>query len=1852
MINLFDRRSVRKGVDRETTEQGPGRFFERLEDRLLLNAAYDLDIVARTGVPIVDPDPNGGGNTGLIVSLSPGPSINDEGKVAFIARDQPGIVGGRVIVDHNGVIERNFVITPLQVIDDHVQINNLDQVTWQDEILTNNDTFVRRLDSQEGGVSIGIGSDFFTDTPFDFVGPAPSINNLGRVIFSANLKTGGAVLATRDNGVDPPTTSVPVPPGGTPQFYPMIADNNSAVVKSPVNPAVLLLIEDETLASTVSLTGSPEFSVVGEKPGISDDGRVIAFFGVDTDGPGIFVNVDAGAGRANHRIAGLSGNGVLDPGETFDDVDMDGVFDPGEVDTGVFSGFIASPRVGVNLSGLGTPNTYTLAYAGIDLGGRIGLYTSHVVIDGSGVNVSPSLLVIEVGDEVKDRSDNELSGTVQDIGTFDPVNNVGHLAFWVQTDAGDQAVIKAQRSPGDFERLARQVAYRNWTKDVPVGVGDYTVNMVLEDPSGFYAVGLLSQIEGPAIVFRGTEMNMINDVFTDFDVEGVGYEQFQAAHALVTGWLDAQDERVDLVGHSLGGALAQWFAVDYTGAGKPIDQVVTFNAPGICNSDACGEGDRADRFRPELAGDVMHYITAGDVVSMAGEAFIEGRYTLASYADLDPFNKHLRPVIVESYENNKGDSVPRPNGIGFKAFDSVNGAFRLNSPIFMYRDLDYFTMLGVFQVVTQSVPALNPIRHVPSALLFRSTTEALRKDVGMFLDQLLDAAGPLDQSDPLTLEVTLPDIEIDEFFGVVDVKIEDMALRYTSGPPDSFRIQGRLSLSTTFNSDLAPAQAMVDFADPNYIEVREGRWDIKGVATVENIVIVPGRWELKEGKLSSDSVAQKLVISAKALLPFVGEVEGTIGFKEGKLDKVRLEKPDLDILIPKPPLKLRRIDGGVENLAKLNGQPPILFTGALGFTDRLPTLDIPAPDFLGGPYQGNLLNLDLSGDVDVNHFSGDLTLTTINSLATVTGKGTLDWRSGVFSVSGSTNALNGILTGNANFEADKELNVSANADVSFNLPDIFATPFDKIFNGQPVANGGYRFQFRNDSDASNDSLVAWGTIIGLKIGFQVNLNGSWRKLGAKDIEALTPSNLFESNQAAAASQAFVVDPFAPWAALGAGWTQPDAGTQIELITPDGTVLTEADIAANPDMSIPADGATATSKVVLILDPDPGQWTIRMTDVTGLGDVEFAAAGGTPRPSVAITSPLRDVSGPLVSIGYEAFDPDSDAQVSLYYDTDRDGFDGVLFAQGLPESDAAGSFLWDTTGVPAGNYYVYASIADGDSVPTLSGYSIGRVAVEEPAAPGPVRDVRARWGGGDQIHLTWTEAQDALYYLISYTDDAAGEFYTETIPTNGSTDRLTVSGLTPGETYRFKVEAVDGEGRISPASVPVVGVVGSTPTVPAGPGQWDVLAKPGTLYSAHVPINPGDVLSLEVAPEGATLDPAQGLFQWQVPGDETGWFEVVVVAERSDGRVDVIRRNLFAPPPVAVDAVLVNGSRWTAEFVTTVNGERGFAIPVGNGDQQRPVPWDNVDQIKIVFRRDVGTVDTTDVDLVGAASGDIGFTVSYDPIAFTATLTLSGFLERDALTLTMFDSVTDLDGKALDGEWDNPIAITDPASDTFPSGDGLAGGDFVFRFNVLPGDATGDGGVDAADLNALALNWQNQVTGNPADADFNGDGRVDAADLNTLALGWQLQVDTTFNASFTLADEHSALVTARRLTPVWTRINNPITHARFGATKSLQRPIDRSGPIGVIDRPTQAIAGREDQEARRQQIIKEERRPTYPSGGITVLVEPRAERVKPLPLRHRLSHLRPDHWTKWRLISIDTADGEVTDPISAVVEPLP
>ena len=149
-------------------------------------------------------------------------------------------------------------------------------------------------------------------------------------------------------------------------------------------------------------------------------------------------------------------------------------------------------------------------------------------------------------------------------------------------------------------------------------------NPIENSGTGFYAIGLISNDlndgRPPVLVFRGTNPTEAEDLRDDLNINGIGRKQFDNAKLAIRDWLDFAYQKTkikpDVIGHSLGGALAQRTAGEFT---DKIGKVVTFNSPGIGADNVRDFENRGGRNLK-----VVHYITAGDPVSFGGEKFLPG----------------------------------------------------------------------------------------------------------------------------------------------------------------------------------------------------------------------------------------------------------------------------------------------------------------------------------------------------------------------------------------------------------------------------------------------------------------------------------------------------------------------------------------------------------------------------------------------------------------------------------------------------------------------------------------------------------------------------------------------------------------------------------------------------------------------------------------------------------------------------------------------------------------------------------------------------------------------------------------------------------------------------------------------------------------------------------------------------------------------------------------------------------------------------------------------------------------------------------------------------------------------------
>jgi hypothetical protein len=110
--------------------------------------------------------------------------------------------------------------------------------------------------------------------------------------------------------------------------------------------------------------------------------------------------------------------------------------------------------------------------------------------------------------------------------------------------------------------------------------------------------------------------------------------------------------------------------------------------------------------------------------------------------------------------------------------------------------------------------------------------------------------------------------------------------------------------------------------------------------------------------------------------------------------------------------------------------------------------------------------------------------------------------------------------------------------------------------------------------------------------------------------------------------------------------------------------------------------------------------------------EFSSSRAFFFDEVRITSDWTADSS--FEIEWELNNLDGFASVSLYYDTDQAGFDGTLIVSDVISSNGTDSYVWDTSEVPEGTYWIYAFVDDG--LNQNRSYSTGPVIIDHNLTP--------------------------------------------------------------------------------------------------------------------------------------------------------------------------------------------------------------------------------------------------------------------------------------------------------------------------------------------------------------------------------------------------------------------------------------------------------------------------------------------------------------------------------------------------------
>jgi hypothetical protein len=319
-----------------------------------------------------------------------------------------------------------------------------------------------------------------------------------------------------------------------------------------------------------------------------------------------------------------------------------------------------------------------------------------------------------------------------------------------------------------------------------------------------------------------------------------------------------------------------------------------------------------------------------------------------------------------------------------------------------------------------------------------------------------------------------------------------------------------------------------------------------------------------------------------------------------------------------------------------------------------------------------------------------------------------------------------------------------------------------------------------------------------------------------------------------------------------------------------------------------------------------------------------------------------------------------------------------------------------------------------------------------------------------VTTTGSAAPGAIPLDVDGVGDVAGslnpagdtDYFSFTIPSNGTGD-VSVSLTSPG--------GVDLVGVIYDTNNDVVATIDSVSTT----ADLSGLATGATYFVATTTFNHLDSASYNLAIDAELADPEA---------------------------------------PRIIDLWL-GSTAWTREFRNALDPTDGigYRVPTGTAaDQLATLPWAGIDQISVRFNEPVNVSDNAMTlelsDNLPVVPG--GF--AYDLTTNTATWTNANPLPNGSLAIGLDDArVIDDSGNALDGEWTDGTVL--------PSGDGSAGGDFLFSVRLLAADADQSGSVNLGDFGALRASFGDSIGDENYDlfADFNGDGDINLADFGIL-----------------------------------------------------------------------------------------------------------------------------------------------------------
>ncbi|MFZ1684560.1 MAG: fibronectin type III domain-containing protein, partial [Candidatus Zixiibacteriota bacterium] len=802
-----------------------------------------------------------------------------------------------------------------------------------------------------------------------------------------------------------------------------------------------------------------------------------------------------------------------------------------------------------------------------------------------------------------------------------------------------------------------------------------------------------------------------------------------------------------------------------------------------------------------------------------------------------------------------------------------------------------------------------------------------------------------------------------------------------------------------------------------------------------------GGLTLKDMRLSFNTITNSFGGSVNVEVPKLVTVGGTVGIVNGSLNTIGLQvNLSQGIPIDATGLSLSGGSGLLDHISDGKGLLISLTVDIKGvysvagydvfkFDDVGVTVEPPSKFSVGGSFR-------------------------VFNLPVARGSGVYD--RGVINTSFKVNLLNGVFDGDFNASLSKG-RISGSATGTLKTPSNLPLILKPLQN-KKIASASAQFQNANLSGDIQGCL------------FRRCVKATWKLeyAGNGVIKYCFPCNITTFTQKFMRTAprdgvyyAFDVEP-----GSGEIWfsirSESGIAPGYELIDPSGH-----SIDSSTAQFIRSDEDSAA--VYIVTAPAGGTWQIHVRDY-GSAVLTPEAMRFHVQPQITILEPSAPTNSTVIR--WMDSDPERSAEINFYYDSDNSNFDGSpITVEPIRSHDSLGSLSWDVSSLSAGDYYIYAVIADSFSAP-YAVYAPGIVTIPSSSVPTPPQGFQAV-PTDTSIVLGWNRVSDSVIgYVVHYSEDTSS-LSLESVIGVDDTDLVEITALKPGRTYKLAISALDSIGNQSQLSNSVIvpfKVVGSNNppciTSPA-PGTRAIAGRPyyAALSAADMD---NDVISFVADSVPSGMGVTANSIQWTPDTSQTGPVAVRILA--SDG----------------------NGGTDTLEFTINVIDEASLVGSIGfnrslyiGKDEQMIVSVVDVDR-----DMDLGHVDSVMVSVTstsdvagfpmwlretsahsGQFSGDIGFDVY-----------ASNMMQHKIKVQspdTVFVRYVDTDPAIVvyaSGAWENGTCCTGTT-----------------------GNVNSQGGVDLADLSALVSYLTGgglSLTCNP-EANVNGSGAVDLADLSAL-----------------------------------------------------------------------------------------------------------------------------------------------------------